>query len=183
MFASLLARMGMSCSSPGRSSAPPGRSNVPPGRSGSPNRPHPHLPVQQRSQQLPKNNQTGSEHSCADTDELSEADSHLYVQSGSWRQRVNEHTACSSGDASRDGEYSRGGACGHYYGGSDTETVLSEMHDSNIEQNGIILPLGERRRQLEEQRAAVEQKQLRLAAVTKALGRYGGQGDGQNRRM
>jgi uncharacterized protein YoxC len=115
-----------------------------------------------------------SEYSYADTEEMSEADNHLYAQSDSLRHSVNEHIDYDSGDASRDGGYSSRDPRDHY--------EASHIDDRDIEQDGTILPLGERRRQLEEQRAAVEEKQFRLAAVTKALGRYSGQGGAQRRK-
>jgi hypothetical protein len=125
-----------------------------------------------------------SEYSYVDQDEMSEADNYLHAQSES-RRSVNEHMDYAGGDTSGDDEYSRGDSHDLYersHAVRSPETAsLDEIDDSNIVKDGMALPLGERRRQLEKQRAAVEEKQLRLAAVTKALGRYGGPGDPHNR--
>ena len=120
---------------------------------------------------------TNSEYSSADAEEMAEAElSYPYARSDLQRYSADEHTIDNTGNIRRTGKYSYGHL--EDYPGSEaeygTETELSDELDTDAPDNPS-LSLGERRRQLEEQRAAVREKQLRLAAVTKALGRYGGQ--------
>ena len=121
------------------------------------------------------------EHSYANTDDISEADSHLYANSATQRY-MEEYVDYPSGHSRQDDQYSHGNSENEYDGSEgnrSTDTALSdEMYDNGSEQAEVIisgnpgLSLGERRRQLEEQRAAVQEKQARLAAVEKALGRF-----------
>lgn len=121
------------------------------------------------------------EYSYADTDDMSEADSHLYPNSTAQRY-TEEYVDYPSGNPHRDDWYSHVTSENENEGSEgerSTVTAMSdEMYDNGSEQAGVIisgnpgLSLGERRRQLEEQRAAVQEKQARLEAVEKALGRF-----------
>ena len=125
-----------------------------------------------------------SEHFYADADEMAEAElSYPYARSDLQRYSADEHMDHNASDMRRTDKHSYGNVEEYAVSEAEygTETELSDELYTDTRGNPS-LSLGERRRQLEEQRAAVREKQLRLAAVTKALGRYGDQGAPQMQR-